>query len=83
MPGSRPAPCWCTATNGVRWATSPKNWREGATLAYEQLSDVSTRMDVEYGIRIDVFADPPKRLFVWWKERGLEDKVCLKHYLNY
>jgi hypothetical protein len=57
--------------------------REGATLAYEQLSDVYTRMDVEYGTRIDVFVDPPKRLFVWWKERGLEDKVWLKHYLNY
>jgi hypothetical protein len=21
--------------------------------------------------------------FVWWKERALEDKVWLKHYLNY
>ena len=56
--------------------------REGETLAYEQLSDVYTKMDVEYGIRIDVFVDPPKRLFVWWKERGLEDKVWLKRYLN-
>jgi hypothetical protein len=55
--------------------------REVATLAYEQLSDVSTKMDVEYGMRIDVFVDPPKRLFVWWKERGLEDKVWRKHYL--
>jgi len=57
--------------------------REGATLAYKQLFDVYTRMGVEYGVRIDVFLDSPKYLFVWWEERGLEDKVWLKHYLSY